>query len=236
MEICQVCKLRQARLHITEVDKSTGAVQSLDICLHCAADRGLLPTTGPLDLPKLLTTSIQQVLAPTTPSGVPEQESLDDDTDVPTLAELESLVQGIADEDDEAEPGGDDETPAAGDSEVDDDEPGDDATPCPECGIDFDEIKSTGRFGCANDFVVFERQAAELIQRAQGANEHKGSAPGNLATMRSRRIDLRRLRAGLQAAVAVEDFELAARLRDQIRDLEQGTGDADGAGNSDPRG
>jgi protein arginine kinase activator len=101
---------------------------------------------------------------------------------------------------------------------------------CDQCGISWAEFRQSGLLGCAHDYEVFEKELAPLMQRAhEGATHHVGKAPGRRAggaaapAAPRRRNDLARLRKELAKAVEVEDYERAARLRDQIRSAEGAT-------------
>jgi protein arginine kinase activator len=96
---------------------------------------------------------------------------------------------------------------------------------CEHCGITWAEFRQTGLFGCSGDYVVFEKDLTPLLQRAhEGATHHTGKVPGRAGgtgVPRKRAVDLTKLRKELQRAVELEDYEKAARLRDQIREAEQ---------------
>ena len=59
--------------------------------------------------------------------------------------------------------------------------------------------------------------APAMLRRVHGSTRHAGKAPGRPRTVRVRRRDLDRLQEELKRAIEREDFERAARLRDQIR-------------------
>jgi len=84
---------------------------------------------------------------------------------------------------------------------------------CPECGLKFMEFRARGRLGCPNDYGVFARGLLPLVQRAHGATRHVGK----VARRRPAADQRLRLRTELRAAIAREDYEEAARLRDQLR-------------------
>jgi protein arginine kinase activator len=95
------------------------------------------------------------------------------------------------------------------------------ATRCPTCGISFAEFREKGRLGCPNDYEVFREHLEPLLEKIHGAIEHKGRLPQGSGAGSGRRNDeLLRLRRELQQAVKSEQYETAARLRDQIRGLE----------------
>ncbi len=97
---------------------------------------------------------------------------------------------------------------------------------CPQCGIAWTEFRQTGLLGCEHDYTVFEKDLSPLIQRAhEGATHHLGKVPmrrGGTGVPAKRQIDLARLRKELARAVEAEDYERAAKLRDQIREAEGG--------------
>lgn len=96
------------------------------------------------------------------------------------------------------------------------------AAACESCGITWAEFKQSGLLGCENDYTVFEKDLATIIQRAhEGATHHLGKVPtrragGSITTSRKRNT-LAKLRKDLAAAIEQEDYERAASLRDQIR-------------------
>ena len=97
-------------------------------------------------------------------------------------------------------------------------------TTCDACGITWAEFRQGGLFGCANDYTVFEKDLTPLLQRAhEGATHHVGKVPvrrGGTGVPMKRSIDLSKLRKELQRAVEAEDYERAAKLRDQIKTAE----------------
>jgi protein arginine kinase activator len=100
---------------------------------------------------------------------------------------------------------------------------------CDQCGITWSEFRQHGLFGCDKDYDVFEKDLTPLLQRAhEGATHHTGKVPtraGSASTAakpRKKVIDVTKLRKELQRAVEAEDYEKAARLRDQIRQAEEG--------------
>jgi len=91
---------------------------------------------------------------------------------------------------------------------------------CPDCGLSFREFRASGRFGCPRDYEVFRSGIEPLLERIHGTSEHRGKQPARPATAR-RRDRLARLRAELEKAVAAEEYERAARIRDQIYALKK---------------
>ena len=98
---------------------------------------------------------------------------------------------------------------------------GADELTCPKCGVSFREFQTRGQLGCANDYVAFQSVLMPLIERAhEGATHHVGKVPVTADETLRRQAGLVRLRRELQEALDHEDYENAARLRDQLRHLE----------------
>jgi protein arginine kinase activator len=96
---------------------------------------------------------------------------------------------------------------------------------CENCGITWAEFRTNALLGCANDYQVFERELTPLIQRShEGATHHIGKVPtrrGNYGVPAKRRFDAEKIRKDLAKAVESEDYERAAKLRDQLRAAEE---------------
>ena len=92
---------------------------------------------------------------------------------------------------------------------------------CPNCGLTYEEFGRTGRLGCAECYEAFSKFLLPLIKRVQHATQHVGKRPSRLAAPLRVQQDLRELHNRLSKVVQQEDFEEAARLRDQIKQLEE---------------
>ncbi|HWL92804.1 MAG TPA: UvrB/UvrC motif-containing protein [Phycisphaerae bacterium] len=92
---------------------------------------------------------------------------------------------------------------------------------CPQCKLTFIEFRNNGQLGCPHDYDAFEKALVPLVERAhQGASRHIGKAPHRHERPRIPENDLIRLRQELTRAVDNEKFEEAARIRDNIREIE----------------
>jgi protein arginine kinase activator len=90
---------------------------------------------------------------------------------------------------------------------------------CPSCGLTFEALGKTGRFGCGKCYTAFGSDMKDLLRKIHGSNEHRGKVPAAVSdAMKPLRED-RRLREELRRAIENEDFEAAAVLRDKIRDI-----------------
>ncbi len=93
--------------------------------------------------------------------------------------------------------------------------------PCRFCGTSVEDFKRTGRLGCPDCYSVYEPQLRGLLRRIHGSTQHVGKIYLPPATEDAdRTARLAGLRRKLQRAVESEDFERAAEIRDQIRELE----------------
>lgn len=93
---------------------------------------------------------------------------------------------------------------------------------CDVCGITFLDFRQQQLLGCPNDYKAFEEVLAPLLERAhEGASVHTGKVPADAAESERRQNELLRLRGQLNEAVAREDYEQAAGLRDRIKKLER---------------
>jgi protein arginine kinase activator len=91
---------------------------------------------------------------------------------------------------------------------------------CADCGMSYVEFRSQGLLGCPDDYDVFGPHLASVIERAQDGNtHHTGKKPGEVVRVdpvQQKRLDLQR---ELRDAVEREDYERAARIRDQLGEL-----------------
>jgi protein arginine kinase activator len=93
---------------------------------------------------------------------------------------------------------------------------------CPQCGLTYTDFKKIGRLGCSECYTAFRKYLVPLLKRIHGSNVHVGKSPVKIAkAMDKEKVDLQELRQQLNKAIEMEAFEEAARIRDQIRKLEQ---------------
>ncbi len=98
-------------------------------------------------------------------------------------------------------------------------------TRCPGCGLTFSEFRQTGVLGCPGCYEAFMPQIGAVIERAQaGAVHHVGRSPLRTEGVADRAALRQRLLHEINAAVAAEQYERAASLRDQLQSMgESGT-------------
>lgn len=92
---------------------------------------------------------------------------------------------------------------------------------CPGCGATFADFRESGRLGCGDCYQAFEPSLRLLLRRYHGSTHHHGrrpeTRPGEAPAPGAALIAS--LREQLHAAVASENFERAAELRDRLREL-----------------
>jgi len=90
---------------------------------------------------------------------------------------------------------------------------------CDICGLSYDKFKSTGRFGCSNCYNVFGERLNPLFKRVHGNTTHTGKIPSR-AGVRIKTIRLvEKLKIELEKAIQNEEYEKAAQLRDEIKEI-----------------
>jgi protein arginine kinase activator len=94
---------------------------------------------------------------------------------------------------------------------------------CEACGLTYLEFRNQGRFGCAHDYDAFKAELLPLLESIHGDTRHLGKTPRRLPRTQGAQVELTNLRRRLQQLVTEENYEEAARVRDRIRELEQGT-------------
>jgi protein arginine kinase activator len=92
---------------------------------------------------------------------------------------------------------------------------------CPLCQLSFLEFRNSGRLGCPHDYEVFRDELMPLLENIHDETRHSGKVPRRAPRGSQRQTTLMQLRNDLKRAVAAEDYEAAARIRDQIKSLEQ---------------
>lgn len=97
---------------------------------------------------------------------------------------------------------------------------------CPNCGISYSKFRSTGKFGCPDDYEVFGSHIVELMEKIHHKVQHTGKAPRNFDLKVDRIQQLKGLRSELDEAIEQENYERAAELRDKIYSLEAGSGES----------
>ncbi len=102
---------------------------------------------------------------------------------------------------------------------------------CETCQTTYDSFKQSGLLGCPECYNTFESELSPLLERShEGGTHHVGKQPIRATAARARGVDpimearkraeqIKTLRHQLDMALTAEQYEKAARLRDQIREV-----------------
>jgi protein arginine kinase activator len=83
----------------------------------------------------------------------------------------------------------------------------------------FQSILQQGKAGCADCYSTFRRELDPLITSLQGGVPHNGEAPSRQRARLERLQKIESLKKDLQEQIRLENFEQAARLRDELKNL-----------------
>lgn len=114
---------------------------------------------------------------------------------------------------------------------------------CPTCKMPLSEFMNNSRFGCPDCYGVFDLFISDSVKQLQGANAHKGKIPKmgytkidakSMEEMQEILMEeedpkqkrIRELSEELKKAIRDEEYEVAARCRDEIRALREEGADA----------
>ncbi len=93
---------------------------------------------------------------------------------------------------------------------------------CNGCGKTFREITSSGKAGCPACYTTFYERLLPSVQRIHGKTGHVGKVPSAAEGTVRLEHELETLREQLNRAIAAQEYEKCAELRDRIRALEGG--------------
>lgn len=103
------------------------------------------------------------------------------------------------------------------------------------CGTTFYDISKTGKVGCPDCYETFRNELAAVLKKINGAKQHTGRCPerfrnGKSEDKKASKVETSAentevtLRKQLENAIKCENFEEAAKLRDQIKALKEEKG------------
>ncbi len=99
-------------------------------------------------------------------------------------------------------------------------ETGDQLT-CDVCGMTYRDFRKIGRLGCPACYDTFKKKLTTVLRRIHGSTRHVGKIPARTNQDVSDKLRIQELKRKLQRSVEMEEFEEAARIRDEIRRLEK---------------
>ncbi|HEY2082477.1 MAG TPA: UvrB/UvrC motif-containing protein [Verrucomicrobiae bacterium] len=90
---------------------------------------------------------------------------------------------------------------------------------CPRCGFTQADFKKAGRLGCSECYKTFAEGLDGLLKTMHKGTRHIGKVPEALRQTRELSDRLKSLQKKLTKAVEDENFEQAASLRDEIKQM-----------------
>lgn len=93
---------------------------------------------------------------------------------------------------------------------------------CPICHSTLEDFRRKGKTGCPECYKTFADELDGTIRSIHGNVKHIGRAPSRFKKRHEAETRLADLKNQLKSAVSDENFELAAKLRDEIRSIESG--------------
>ena len=98
---------------------------------------------------------------------------------------------------------------------------------CDMCNMTYDEFMNTGKFGCSHCYDVFSNRIDPVLKRLHGETTYLGrkaktNKQNTIKTVEKPKenTEIEKLKEKLKEAIKVENYEEAAKLRDEIKKLE----------------
>ncbi|MCQ2748728.1 MAG: UvrB/UvrC motif-containing protein [Clostridia bacterium] len=93
---------------------------------------------------------------------------------------------------------------------------------CPKCGSTYEDVIISLHPGCEECYKTFNKEISEMISRVSKDITFVGDMPKSAGFKEADdRMTLRNLKVDLNEALKEEDYEEAARLRDEIKKIEK---------------
>ena len=111
---------------------------------------------------------------------------------------------------------------------------------CSNCNMTYDDFINQGKLGCEECYNVFSNNIDNILKRLHGDNKHLGRKSivvGNAFAKKEKNVGaesscpqkemtqenkLEKLQEDLKKAISEERYEDAARIRDQIKEMNEG--------------
>jgi protein arginine kinase activator len=90
---------------------------------------------------------------------------------------------------------------------------------CPACGTTFREFAENGMAGCPTCYETFADELKPTLGKVHGHTSHIGRAPARFKEKLDAKKHIAELEAEQKEAVKNEDFEKAAQIRDELKEL-----------------
>ena len=117
-------------------------------------------------------------------------------------------------------------------------------TKCPKCGLTYEDFTKKGKFGCGECYNTFSSRIESVLKNLHGSAKHRGRAPQRLAEKTTKLFEndndkqdsvqvkheplvdktmeqIDKLNSDIKLAIKEERYEDAAKIRDEIKKLEE---------------
>ncbi len=90
---------------------------------------------------------------------------------------------------------------------------------CETCNSSFEDIVNNGKMGCADCYSIFKDEILPTIKKIHGKTIHTGATPSYTIEEEKEDNKIEALENKLQEAIKNEEFEKAAEIRDELKEL-----------------
>jgi protein arginine kinase activator len=95
---------------------------------------------------------------------------------------------------------------------------------CPSCGFTQADFKKNGRLGCSECYVTFAEGLESMLKTMHKGTRHAGKVPVALRQKADLSEKIKTLDKKLKDAIKQEDYEAAAKLRDEMNSVKEKLG------------
>ena len=92
---------------------------------------------------------------------------------------------------------------------------------CKNCSTSWHDFMQTGFLGCPQCYENFKKQLEPLIKDIHSSLNYRGKVPKRLPEGIKLKASLRQLKQKLFSSIDIEDYEEAARIRDEMNELKK---------------
>ena len=90
---------------------------------------------------------------------------------------------------------------------------------CPRCGMTYSALQKTGRMGCEECYKTFRAPLEETVKQIHQNTSHIGKVPARCAGELKQKRRYEELKREIALAVSQEDYEKAAKLHRELKEL-----------------
>ncbi len=99
---------------------------------------------------------------------------------------------------------------------------------CNGCGLTLDGFRKSGRLGCRDCYDMFKGNLDMILEKVHGKTIHVGKIPHRTGGELKIKNEILNLKKALKEKIKKEEFEAAAVIRDEIKELENSIIGGDG--------